>query len=106
MNPSVRLESIIAEAYKINQNEKDFSLIFTKDCCGLCAGIFILKNQPLTRELLKKIYDQRYNTDVYNLLVTWEQAALNHILKHDPQFETNILYVDQRLLNAMPDQRC
>ena len=109
LNPSIRLENIIAEAYgkfEYERNNKDLHFIFNQDCGGLNAGQFLIKNSKISAELLTKAYESKDDTNIQDVYYFYEQAVIKHILKYDEFFSTKNVFIDQFLINSYPDNRC
>lgn len=63
MNFSTKLESFV---------DPDYDLLITKDCNGINAGHYFIKNTPWSFEFLDRVWSMEQHTNH----VWWEQAAM------------------------------
>ena len=104
MNFDVRLETFLDDRYDV---------IVARDCYVLRelqepdmsfnTGAMFLKSSPWTLGFLAKVWALN-GTDVPNIRLWWEQAAIMHALRLDPTARQHVKIVPGRQFNAWPFQ--
>jgi hypothetical protein len=67
-------------------------LIFSRDHNGVCSGFFLIKNSPLMRRFLAKLW-QEYTSEW-----PWEQLAIKKVLANSRRFQRTVGEIPESLV--------
>ncbi len=79
----------------------DYSVAVAKDINGFNCGVYMLKNNPKTYEILQTSLTLINSTEIKRMRFN-EQSALSYVASHNRTLNSSICVVPMRLLNSYP----
>lgn len=99
MNDEIKIEDLDAQM----QNQcGDYSVAMAKDKNGFNNGIYMLKNTPVSKQILTEALKIKSDKSVPFIFAWFEQAGFSHVVKQNPLFKSQVCVPAQNVLNSYP----
>lgn len=99
MNDNISIEELDIEMQK---QCGDYSVAMAKDINGFNAGVYVLRNTPETKEILKEALKLKSNPSVPRIFDWFEQAGFAHVVAANPFLKSKVCVAPQNALNSYP----